>query len=148
MVYVCGVMGRVDRDVCESTSWTLLVSAVGRRSAPGTWRFLGGWSAQRFRLRGNRSRRRSIWLRPGRRRHRCTRTSLRWLGRRSRNQRSSRTRWPGRRCRSRSRIWITHGSNHVITLYIAYAVALPVYESTGLLTRIWSFRRSSLLAIA
>jgi len=93
----------------RSTSfWSLLVFVVGRRSIPKTWRSLGGWSERRFRLRGNRSRRRSTWLRLGHRRHRCKRTSLRSLGRRFRFRRSSRIRQPVRRYRSRFRIWNAH----------------------------------------
>jgi len=121
MVYLClgrfSVHGYYMRAGFTSF-WSLLVSVVGRRLIPMTWRSLGGWSGRRFRLRGNRSRRRSTWLRLEHRRHRCRRTILRSLGRRFRFRRSSRIRQPRRRYRSRFRIWNarTWFTNNVILM--------------------------------
>lgn len=114
MVYVC--LGRFSLHGYMRAGFTsflsLLVSVVGRRSIPKTWRSLGGWLGRRFRLRGNRSRRRSTWLRLEHRRHRCRRMSLRSLGRRFRIRRSWRIRQPGQRYRSRFRIWNAHKCIH------------------------------------
>jgi len=105
--------------------WSLLVSVVGRRWIPKTWRSLGEWSGRRFRLRGNRSRRRSTWLRLEHHRHRRRRTSLRSLGRRFRNRRSSRIQQPGRRYRFRFRIWNAHKMYPSLTNNVFLVQGMP-----------------------